>query len=44
MIKNYNNLDIDYKEFPISSELKELLKKQADITIQNNIETILNVK
>jgi hypothetical protein len=44
VIKNYNNLDIDYKEFPISSELKELSKKQADITIQNNIETILNVK
>lgn len=44
VIKSYNNLDIGYKELPISTELKELLKKQADITVQNNIKSISNIK
>lgn len=44
VIKNCDDLDIGYKELTISTELKELLKKQVDITVQNSIKSISNIK
>lgn len=44
LLKSYDKLELNYKNLPVSSELEKLLEEQAKVTIQDNIDTILNEK